>query len=150
MSPFELPPDTIGRRPIRLPDAHRLHGTVVEHVRLGRVGKRPAVLVPEVAERVRAADHALGRDSVDLFRDRSHEVAIAARGDVVREAVRLQVAEQLDHGQVPAGVERAAKRWMLPGAQERVGRVGVLLDALAGECLEDAGHQHFTSASSPW
>ena len=106
------------------------------------VGDRAAVLVVDVGERVRAADHALGRDAVDLLGDRPHEVAVAARGDVVREPVRLEVAEELDHRHVAALVERPAEGRVLPAAQEGVGGARVVLDALAGERLEDAAHQH--------
>ena len=42
------------------------------------------------------------RDAVDLLGDRAHEVAVAAGGDVGREPVRLQVAQQLDHRHVAA------------------------------------------------
>ena len=78
--------------------------------------------------------------------DRSHEVAVAARGDVVGEPVGLEVAEQLDHRHVAALAERPTERRVLPGPQERVGRPRVLLDALAGERLEDAAHQHLQLA----
>ena len=45
---------------------------------------------------------------------RPHEVAIPARRDVVREAVGLEVAQQLDHGLVAALVVAATERRVLP------------------------------------
>ena len=59
------------------PDAHRLRRPVVEDVGLGEIDERTAVLVVGVLQAVRAADHALGWDPVDLVRDHSHEVAAA-------------------------------------------------------------------------
>ena len=56
--------------------------------------------------------------------------------------LRLEIAQQLDHRQVAALVERAAERRVLAGPQERVGGARVVLDALAGEGLEHAAHQH--------
>ncbi len=75
--------------PDAAPDPHRLRGTVVEDVGLLQVDERSAVLILLVAEGVGAADHALGGDPVDLVRDRSHEVPVAARGDERREPVGL-------------------------------------------------------------
>ena len=100
------------------------------------------MFVVDVGERVGAADHALGGDAVDVLGDRSHEVAVAAGGDVVREPVCLEVAEELDHRRVAALVERPTEGRVLPRAQESVGCPRVVLDALAGERLQDAAHQH--------
>ena len=124
------------------PDANRLDRPVVEEVPRRLVRDGAAVLVVGVGEGVRAADHALGRDAVDLLGHGPHEVAVAAGGDVVREPVRLEVAQQLDHRQVAALVERAAERRVLAAAQERVGGARVVLDVLAGEGLQHAAHQH--------
>ena len=54
--------------PDAAPDPHGLDRAVVEDVRRRLVGDGAAVLVVDVGERVRAADHALGRDAVDLAR----------------------------------------------------------------------------------
>ncbi len=61
MSPFEFPPAMSGRRPVRLQIRTGLGRAVVEVVGLGRVDDLPAVLVFDVAESVRAADHPFRR-----------------------------------------------------------------------------------------
>ena len=87
------------------PDVQRLLRAVVEARRALRGVDDPAVdvLGPEAG-----ADDALARDAVDRLRGRAHEVAVAARDDEGQEAVRLQVAQQLDHGDEPALEVRAA------------------------------------------
>ena len=82
------------------PDPDRLLRAVVEDVGLRLAHDRAASVVARVVERGRAADDPVARDAVHLVADRSHEVAAAARGDVVREPVRLQVPQQLDHRRV--------------------------------------------------
>ena len=146
MSPFELP--AADERPAAdpAPDAHRLDRAVVEDVRLRQVDDRAAVLVLRVAQPVGAADDVLGRDSVDVLRHRPHEVAVAARGDVVRESVGLEVAQQLDHRQVAAVAEAPAESRVLPLLQERVRRGPVVVDGPARERLQDAAHQHLDVA----
>ena len=102
------------------PDPDRLLGTVVEVIGLGVVRDRPATVAARVPQRSRAPDHAIARNPVHLPADRPHEVATATRGDVVREPVRIEVPEQLDHRRIRALEIRAPKRRMLCGAQERV------------------------------
>ena len=92
MSPLEFPGREERAAAGPAPDADRLLRPVVEVVGLRLAGDRAAVLVGDVVEGRRAADHALARDAVHLLADRAHEVAPAARGDVVREPVGLQVA----------------------------------------------------------
>jgi hypothetical protein len=102
------------------PDADRLLPAIVKVVGFGPADDRAAALIGHVLERGRAADHALTRDSVDLVADRAHEVTPAAGRDVVREAVGLEVGEQLDHRHVRAFQIRAAERRMLGCVQERL------------------------------
>ncbi len=123
------------------PDSDRLHGAVVEDVRFRLVDDRAALFVLLVAERVRTPDHALRRDLVDLGGDGPHEVAVASRGDVGREPVRLQVAQQLDHRQVAAVTQLAAERRVLRVGEERGRARLILVDRPAAECLQDASHQ---------
>ena len=88
-----------------------------------------AAVVGRVVERGRAPDHPVARDAVHLLADRPHEVAAAARGDVVREPVRVQVPQQLDHRRVAAGEVAAAQRRMLRRVQERVRLLLEVVDA---------------------
>ena len=93
MSPFELPAARSGRRPMRLQMRTGFCGPSSRTSASGLAHDRAAVVVARVVERGRAPDHTLARDAVQLLADRPHEVAAAARGDVVREPVRLQVAQ---------------------------------------------------------
>ena len=122
------------------PDADRLHRSVVEHVGLGEVLQVAGRLV--VLEGVGAADHPLRRDAVQVAGERAHEVTIAAGGDVRREAVGLEVAQQLDHRPVGAVAEEAADRRVRRAVDEVGGLRAVLVDGEPGERRQDAGHQH--------
>ena len=141
MSPFELPAATSGRRPIRLQIRTGLTGPSSKRP-LGLVDDVAAVLVLQVAERTRAADHALGRDPVDRLGDRPHEVAVATRGDVGRETVRLEVAEQLAPS---AGSHSPGTPVPASGAavvQELVRGDRVLLHGHPVERLQEPAEQH--------
>ena len=123
------------------PDAHRLLGPVVEELDLRLVDEIGPVVARRPVEPDRAADDPLGRDAVQVLGERPHEVAVAARGDVGREPVGLEVAQQLDHRREGAGQVGAAER--------RVGGVGepgpdpgvVRLDRQALEGMVDGAHQ---------
>src|SRR3954471_14184891 len=91
------------------PDPDRLLWAIVEVVGLRLVRDGAAVTIARVLERRCAADHPLARNAVHLLADRAHEVPAATRGDVVREAVCLEVAEQLDHRRVSALEIRTAE-----------------------------------------
>src|SRR5207245_9435163 len=61
-----------------------------------------AMVVTGVLERGGAADYTVPGNPVHFLADRPHEVTATARGDVVREPVRVQVAQQLDHRRIRA------------------------------------------------
>src|ERR1039457_5591847 len=103
------------------PDPDRFLRAIVEIVAFGLVRDRAATVVAGVLERCRAPDNPVTRNPVHLLADRPHEVTAAARGDVVREPVRLQVAEQLDHRHISALEITATKSRMLRSAQESGG-----------------------------
>src|SRR5207244_1159941 len=102
------------------PDPDWLLRAVVEIVGLCLVRDRATTLVARVIQRGCASDHALPRNAVDLLADRPHEVTTAARRDVVREAVRLQIAEQLDHRRIRRFEISAPEGRMLRRTQESV------------------------------
>ncbi len=99
------------------------------------------MLVGRVFERGCTPDHAVAWNAVDLLADRAHEVTTAARGDVVREPVRLQVAEQLDHRRVRALEIPTAERRVLRRAEERVRLRLELVDADPAVGSKDAGQE---------
>jgi hypothetical protein len=120
MSPLELPAARDGPAAGAAPDPDWFLRAVVEVVGLGLVRDCAAVAVAGVLQRGGASDHAVPGNSVYLLADGPHEVTAATGGDVVREAVCVQVAEQFDQRQVRTLEIRAPKGRMLRGAQEGV------------------------------
>ena len=129
MSPFELPAARSGRRPVRLQIRTGFSGPSSRTSASGLRMIVPPLSSARVVERGRAPDHPVARDAVHLVADRPHEVAAAARGDVVREPVRVQVPQQLDHRRVGAREVAPAERRVLRRAQERVGLLLEVVDA---------------------
>ena len=98
-------------------DADRLARAVVDEVDLGQLHAAPAS-PSRISNRVLplAADDLLGRNAVDPFGPRPHELDAAAGDDERLEAVRAQVGQQLEHRLVDhLGVEPLDAR-MLRGA----------------------------------
>ena len=147
MSPFELPNGEDRPPSDAAPDPHRLGGAVVEDVGLREIGDSAACSSSCSAEHWSCRRRAR-RDAVDVLGDGAHEVAVAARGDVVGEAVRLEVAQQLDHRPV-AACGTCARASGASRRQKRVGGGCVGLDAHAPERLEDAGDEDLHVAVVP-
>jgi hypothetical protein len=95
-----------------------------------------------VLQSTRAPDHTLRRDPVDVFGDRSHEVAAPAGRDERREPVGLEIAEQLDHGTEHAVTVSPAKPWMLL-MDEGMSLLGVFIDGHASEGPQDPAEHDF-------
>src|SRR5437763_5756491 len=100
------------------PDPDRLLRPIIEIVCLRLMRDRATMLVARVLEGGRAADHTVTRDAIDLLADRPHEVTTAARREVVRKPIGLQVAEQLDHWHVRRVEIPTTERRMLRRTQE--------------------------------
>ena len=83
----------------------------------------------------------LARNAVCLHADRAHEVAAAARSDVVGESVGFEVSEEFDHRLVAALEVATAERRVLRAVQEFV-RLGLeVLDADPLVGRQDSGGQ---------
>jgi hypothetical protein len=81
--------------------------------------------------------------------DRAHEVATAARGDEAREAVALEVAQQLDHRHVSAVPKAPAERRVGRSIEKCCGGRQVVVHGLAGERRRTPPSSTLTSLSSP-
>src|SRR6478735_3845994 len=95
--PVRVPGSEHGPTTGSCPDVHGLLRAVDEVVRRRLPGALSSRLVGGVRESGAAADDAFARYAVHLGADRSHEVTPTTRGDVVGEAVCLEVTKQLDH-----------------------------------------------------
>jgi hypothetical protein len=105
------------------------------------VDQRGEGAVVAVLERRRAPDHVVGRNAVVGLGDSADEVAPAGRDDVARESVRVEVAEQVEHGLIDTTDVGASELGVLGGGQERLRRPFEILDGrvrISGE--EATGH----------
>ena len=128
--------------PDAAPDPHGLDRPIVEDIRLRQIEDGAAVLIAQIAQRIRTADHALGRHAVDVGGHRAHEVAIAGRHDEVREPVAFEIPQQLHHRLVAAVAIRTVETGM-PAVGEELPRAGrVLVNGHALERLQQSGKQH--------
>ena len=78
-------------------DPNGLPLAIVDEVDLAGLDDRRHAVAQFVAVLGRASDDLVGRNAVDLARERAHEVDAAARDDEGSVAVRAQAREHLDH-----------------------------------------------------